>query len=983
MMDTADTVTFLFTDIEGSTRLAQTRPDTWPDAQERHHAILRAAVELNGGRVFNIVGDAFCVAFSNSPDALRAAITAQTTLHDEEWGDTPVRVRMGIHTGSAQRQDDGDYRGYLALSRVARLMSAAHGGQVLLSQVAGDLVREQLPPGVSLRDMGRRRLKDLIQPEHIYQAIIPGLPADFPPLKTEDAYRHNLPPQLTRFIGREREIAEIAAALANHRLVTLIGAGGTGKTRLSLRVAEDIRKRYADGVWLVELATLTDPAGIPEAIRLMLRVSEQMGESALEVLSAYLREKQILLILDNCEHLIEASAEVAGNLLAAAPGLTLLATSREALGMRGEVVWPVPSLTVPDIRRMPPLDELARYESVQLFVDRVTLAQRHFVLSADNAAAVAQVCARLDGIPLALEMAAARVRTMGVAQVAARLDDRFRLLTGGGRTALPRQQTLRALLDWSFNLLAEQERMLLRRLAVFAGGWTLEAAESVGVAPDEDLDVIDALGHLVDKSLVVAEEVEGAFRYRMLETTRQYAREMLLALEEVESCRDRHLDYFLGLALGAELHGQQQKTWLDRLTRDYDNLSAAMEWSLESNPAAGLNLAVALVDYWDIVGLFGDGRRMLEAFLAVTPTEPSLARARGVIGTIWFAARQGDISRWRELQEEGWTLVNALDDDPGKALVLSGRGVLAAYLDSDYDLAEQYFEEALALRQAEGDPFEIGRALGMPANIALHRFDYGRAERLFGESLALFRKVGDEREMAGAFWNLAEVALARRDYRLARVYAEDSLSRYGNLGDRHGIATSLRTLGRAAYNLGDLNQARSAGEQSVGIFRELEDRTCLGITLVSLAGPIQAQGDPQLAESLVAEAVELARKLGDKATESAALDTLGRTLLAQDRVVEAQQQFSDGWAAQMTIDDNENAPSILEGLAAAMSAIKQPEQAARLLGAAEALRERIKMARAAAEEPLYRETLDRLRRDLDEGRIREAWAEGRAGGAPA
>src|SRR5918995_699529 len=525
------TVTFLFTDIEGSTKLAQEYPDQWESLRARHNAILQSAMDTYAGYVFQIVGDAYCVAFRFAHDALNAALHAQRQLQSEAWSPAPIHVRMGIHTGPAQLNPNSDqikYLGYGTLVLVQRIMSAGHGGQVLISGAAQELVQEALPADAELLDLGERRLKDLLRPEHLYQLYAPDLASTFPPLKTLDAYRNNLPVQLTSFIGREHEIAEIKQMLKIHHLITLTGPGGTGKTRLSLQIATELLDQYPHGVWFIELAPLTDPDLIPQTILSAIGINEQSGKP-LEVLRDYLHEKRSLLVLDNCEHIIEATAALANTLLSAAPNLKVLASSREALGIRGEASYPVPSLSLPDLAHLPVVEEFSQYEAVKLFIDRALLVAPHFSVDASSAPFIAQICHRLDGIPLAIELAAARVKMLSVDQISAGLDDRFRLLTGGARTLLPRQQTLRALIDWSYDLLSEQERLFLRRLSVFAGGRTLEAVEEVCAGAEGDAiepyEVLDLLSQLVNKSLVVVVEHtrSGVTRYRMLETIRQYA----------------------------------------------------------------------------------------------------------------------------------------------------------------------------------------------------------------------------------------------------------------------------------------------------------------------------------------------------------------------------------------------------------------------------------------------------------------------------
>ena len=459
------TVTFLFTDIEGSTKLAQEHPDEMPALLERHHEILNQAIEAHNGYVFQIIGDEFCAAFHSASDALKAASEAQQALQNELWSPAPIKVRMGIHTGAAQLTDEKLYSGYATLALTQRIMSTGHGGQVLISGTTRELVRDSLPANAELIDLGEKRLKDLLRPEHLYQLNISGLTTTFPPLKTLDTFPNNLPVHLTSFIGRENEIAEVKEALIGaplpegegagrrtervevvrgHRLVTLTGSGGTGKTRLSLQVAAELLEKFDHGVWFVELAPLTDPELIPQTILSAIGIKEQPGKPPLELLKEYLHERKILLVLDNCEHLISASAHVVNTLLRAAPEIKVLASSREALGVKGEASYPVLSLSLPDIKNPPVIEKLSKYDAVRLFIDRALLVAPHFVLDNDNASRVAQICHRLDGIPLAIELAAARVKVLSVEQISKRLDDRFRLLVGGARTALPRQQTLRA-----------------------------------------------------------------------------------------------------------------------------------------------------------------------------------------------------------------------------------------------------------------------------------------------------------------------------------------------------------------------------------------------------------------------------------------------------------------------------------------------------------------------------------------------------------
>ena len=511
------------------------------------------------------------------------------------------------------------------MSRTARLLSAGHGGQILLSLPSAELVRDQLAPGVSLRYMGECRLKDLERAEQIFQVVAPELQADFPPLKTLESFPNNLPLQLTSFVGREKEIAEVQRLLGEARLLTLTGPGGTGKTRLSLQAAANVLDRYNDGVWLVELAPITNPALIPQTVASVLGVREEQGMPLVQMISASLRTKSLLLILDNCEHLIEDVAKLVDTLLHACPHLHVLASSREILGIAGETSFRVPSLTIPALSAAGAggldLQSLSQYEAVRLFIERALTVKPEFQMTNANAPAMVQVCQRLDGIPLAIELAAVRIKAMSLEQIAGRIDDRFRLLTGGSRTALPRHQTLLALIDWSYHLLLPVERILLSRLAVFVGGWTLEAAENVCSDPQSlpTEDVLDVLTYLVDKSLVITEEAGSRVRYRMLETIRQFARDRLLDMGEAERLQGRHLEYFLEFAqrMNAKLHGPQEPTALEQLEWERDNFRLALGWSQdEGRVETGLRLTGALWQFWDIQGYWQEGLVQTQCLLA-------------------------------------------------------------------------------------------------------------------------------------------------------------------------------------------------------------------------------------------------------------------------------------------------------------------------------------------------------------------------------
>ena len=608
------TVTFFFTDIEGSTRLWQEHPEAMKAALARHDEIVRDAIEGRGGSVVKTTGDGFHAAFAAAHDAIDAAVAGQLALAREPWDVTgPLRVRMGIHTGPAELRD-GDYYG-TAVNRAARLMSVAHGGQIVMSGAVEQLSRDSLPAVVTLADLGEHRLRDLGQPEHVFQVLHPELPAEFPALRSVETYPSNLPQQLTTFVGRDQELVEIAEVLDEARVVTLIGVGGVGKTRLALQVAAELLPRFGAGAWLCELGPLSDASGVADLVAVTLSVQPRPGETVTESIVGVLRDRQLLLVLDNCEHLVAPAARLVDAIVRACPGVRVLATSREGLGVAGERLMVVRSLAVPEDDAG--VDGLVECDAVRLFVDRAADARHGFGVTGENVSAIAQICRRLDGIPLAIELAAARTRMMSPPDIARRLDERFRFLTGGNRTAVERHQTLRAAVDWSYALLDPDEQVLLDRLGVFAGGFTLDAAEAVAGDIESGGDVLDRLGQLVDKSLVVAEEDRGgASGYRLLETIRQYALEHLDATGVSDVVRRRHAEHYLTVARDAEagLWTSTEGESLRTVDREMANLRAAFDWAVGAGDA-------------DIA--FGSGRRARRFRYPPAPVhDRPMARAR-------------------------------------------------------------------------------------------------------------------------------------------------------------------------------------------------------------------------------------------------------------------------------------------------------------------------------------------------------------------
>lgn len=918
------TVTFLFTDIEGSTKLAQEFPDAMSALLARHNAILHQAIEAHNGVVFQIIGDAFHAAFFNGRDALLAALDAQRRLLREPWNSTAVRVRMGINTGTAQadatEQVAGGYTGYLALTRAERVMSLAHGGQLLLSNASADLIRDELPQGVTLRDMQEHRLKGLLNPERVWQVEASDLPHAFPPLASLNAIPNNLPQQLTSFVGRERELAEIKQLLSTAHLLTLTGSGGTGKTRLSLQTAAEILDGFPDGAWFIELAPITDPALVPQTVATAQGIREVPGQSLQDLLVDYLRAKHLLLILDNCEHLIDACAQLADLLLRACPHLEILASSREALGIAGEQAYRVPSLSIAELRQAPTLDAILQNDCARLFVERATAAQASFRLTERNAAPIAQICLHLDGIPLAVELAAARVKAFSPEQIAARLDDRFRLLTGGSRTALPRQQTLRALIDWSYDLLPEAERILLRRLSVFVGGWTYDAAEAVcrgnGI---ETFDILDLHAHLVDKSLVTLDESdEAATRYHLLETIRQYARDKLLDAGEAVATRDQHLDYFLQFGDEAWRHvaSVRQTEWRRRMKADEDNVRAAVEWGLDNHPEAALRLSGALSIYWSRLGYGREGCRWLEASLGLVAALPltrtdatgerDFNRARALLCLALASATLGEMVAAKQYAEESLPIWGELGMPRERAFALITLALCTQYLgDAPTALAEA--KEGVALARTVREPWFLGYTLGEAAWI---------------------------------------IGALEHDIATARSYLEESIGLFRSLGDEQSAAIPLRMRGMLEYVWGDYGQSRAAFQQSLAGYLAANNRQEGNMARSGLADAEWRLGHYVAALKLYREVIAEWQKIGNRGGIARCLECVAFLLLHQTEIDTAHE-------------------SLLPHVA-------------RLLAAAEKLRDTTHANMTPPEQNEYDLEIARLRERLNETTLKAAWAEGRA-----
>jgi predicted ATPase/class 3 adenylate cyclase len=919
------TVTFLFSDIEGSTELVQQLGSQYRKVLETHQRLLRAA--FADGVEIGTEGDSFFVAFDTATKAVAAAVAAQLALAGEEWSPgRSVGVRMGLHTGNPSLGGDS-YVG-IDVHRAARIAAAGHGGQVLVSESTHALVRRELPNGVTIRDLGQHRLKDLALPEHIYQLVIPGLSIDFPPLRSLDVSRTNLPLQLTSFIGRERELAELKVLVSTHRLVSIVGTGGAGKTRLMMEVASELTEDFPDGAWLVELAPVSDPDLVSQAAAGILGVRDEPGRPMIETLSDFLRSKSLLLMLDNCEHVIGSAAEMVEQLLRGSPALVALASSREALGVPGEAVFQVPSLNVPgplgggnEERTDGWFDQVVAAEAVRLFVDRARAVMPSFSLTPSDAAAVVEICRRLDGIPLAIELAAARVTHLSVQEIAVRLGDRFRLLTGGRRTAVPRQQTLQALIDWSWDLLADTDRRLLRRLSVFAGGCTLEEASAITSLPGDRpeaasseaahdggslLDTLEGLGRLLDRSLLIADHRQ-ATRYRLLETIRQYARDRLVDSGEAGQIRGRHIAHFLDLAEEAAplLRGPDMVAWLAQLDSEADNLRAALEWALEADPEAALRLCVAMQFYWRVRSM-SEGVERLGRAARIVPTllppAPGSERERAILVANVLAAAA--MSTW------------------------IGGNVTSASV--------HWAEEAVEIGRAMEDAAALSQALGA---LAMSTIFSGREDGVMEfseESIGLAESAHDWFSVsfgqAGlAQWELQRGRLAVAEARL--VQATEAANRSGNPAV---IAFSALTRGRLSGFSRLLPEARGWFGKAVAAYEEIGDERMALVSRSDLAHALRA-GDA------IEEAVALYRQ------------TLRGWQRAGNRGAIANQLESFALVAMRTHD---------------------PVRAAQLFGAAEAIREAAEAAMPPWERVEYDAAVAGLRAALDPATLESGWADG-------
>ena len=827
------TVTLVLTDIEGSTRLWETQAEEMHDALARHDQIVSTCVERAGGTVIQTKaeGDSTFSVFGSPHAAVDAALAMQRSFAVESWStNAPLRVRIAIHTGDVEMRH-GEYFG-VEISRCARLRASAHGGQTLLSGSTARAVRSALPDGASLNDLGQHRLKDLDRAERVYQLCHSELENEFPPLGTLSALRHNLPAQLSPFIAREADVRSVHGLLAGERLVTLTGTGGCGKTRLALQVAGELVDVYADGVWLVELGSLSDASLVTKAVAVALGVREQVGRTLERSLLDDLASRRLLVVLDNCEHLVKACGHLARTLLLGCPELRILATSRQPLGVAGEAVWRVPSLDVPPRGAPSAAAAIRHHAAVALFLERAGRAHPGFTLTDANAADVAEVCRRLDGIPLAIELAAARVNVLTPGQISERLDDRFRLLTSTATSSV-RHSTLRTAIDWSYDILSEGERAVFDRLSLFPGGCTIDAVEEVCSDDVESEAVLDHVAGLVDKSLVHGDVHEGTARYHLLETMREYAGAKLEASGRRAAAMRRLLGWCVAFAerAAAELTGPDQVLWYDRIDTEHANIRLALAWGNDDaqERAAVTRLTSALWRYWLERGHVTEGREWLDRALASPSGVPPGERAKALRAAGALAMWQSDLTAARRYHDDSLTIARAIGDELGAAASLSHLGIVA-WRSDDTKNAKRLLQESLAIRREHGD----------------------RA----GESMSL--------------GNLGLVAQTERDYEAARVLLHASLTIDRELGDKLGIAGSLSYLGELAREAGDLDRAEALHRDGLARQRELRQREVLPMALEGMAGLAIARGNPTRAARLFGASESLRRTIGLPIPPSAA-----------------------------------------------------------------------------------------------------------------
>ncbi len=883
-------VTFLFTDIEGSTRLAQEFPDRMQHQLEKHNLILRKAIESNNGFIFEIIGDAFCAAFVNPSDAVKSATDAQLRLLKENWAGVPVKVRMGIHKGRAD-WNGNRYIGYITLARTQRIMSLAYGGQIIISGETYNSVKEESGARISYRDLGARKLKDLVQPEHLYQVIAEELTQEFPPLKTLDLRPNNLPGQTSSFIGRESEVKEIRSLIKKVRLVTLLGPGGTGKTRLSIKAAEGMIDDYANGVWFVDLSSVSNPANIVKEVISVFNLNPGPERNAINTIIDFLKEKELLLIFDNCEHLIKDCARLAEMFLNSCSKVRIIATSREPLHIWGESVYDVRSMSLPDMQEQVDPESLNQYESVRLFIERALAVRRDFKVTNTNAPALAELCYTLDGIPLAIELAAARIRVLSVESILAKLNDRFSLLTSGIRTALPRQQTLKALIDWSYDLLSDKEKILFLRLSVFSGGFGLEAAEDI--CSDKRLSkqwILEVLSNLVDKSLVISSEFDGTYRYNMLETIRQYANEKLSGREGLMK---KHYDHYLALAERGETRGEHQIQFYKNLKTEMGNLRVALGWSLSKKPQLTLRLANSVGDLWDMNGNTSEGYDIYKIIFSKKIKYDNKLRIYGLINAGYFASQLGELEN-----------------------------------------AEEYYDLSLKLSEETDDKMILADCYNSLGNFHFFKGEVGESKKYHEKSLKISYEINDKQAIALSLVNLASVTAFMGNINTAHKLYMRSLAIYRELKDIISVARVLIQLGNISSKMGRLKESMECYDEAIPILKESGDLIPLSFALLNLGKLSFTQNKQDEAELLFRECLSMAKQYRYTNLHVHSLIKLGYLELARKGYEESKKLFEESLKLSDKYSDKYTTGLSMKGLADHYYSVSEFELSAKIFGIA-------------------------------------------------
>jgi predicted ATPase/class 3 adenylate cyclase/DNA-binding CsgD family transcriptional regulator len=992
------TVTLLLADVEGSTRLWESQPKEMTAALARLNSVVSDVIAAHNGvrPVEQGEGDSFVAAFARASDALAAALEIQRAPL------APIRLRIGVHSGEIQLRDEGNYAGP-TINRTARLRDLGHGGQTLLSGVTEALVLDRLPEDAWLTDLGSHALRDLPRPERIAQLCHPDLVNQFPPLRvSKAAVSQHLPVHLTSFVGRAAELSQVRRVIAGNRLVTLTGAGGVGKTRLAVRVAAGLTGEFDDGLWYVDLASITDPELVPIAVARALGLPDQQGRSTMDTLTRFVADRQMLVVLDNCEHLLDASAALVLALLGASSRFKLLATSREPINVAGEVSWRVPSLSLAD-------------EAVELFTDRARHARPDFTLTADNAAAVGEICRRLDGVPLAIELAAARVRALSLAEIIEGLHNRFQLLTGGARTAVRRQQTLRASVDWSHGLLTEPERVVFRRLAVFMGGFDLAAAHAVAAAGHiQRFQVLDLLSLLVDKSLVVAETTSGRTRYRLLETVRHYAAEKLGESGEADAARSRHRDHYTAMA--AQLDAPAGSDYEQRLQQaeiEMDNLRAAFGWSREnSDVELALALASSLQPLWQARGRLREGLTWFDVALADLDAHhlevASVVRARALADRAILATFAGTTGGMDQAQQ-ALAMAREVDDPALLARALNACGYIATYANAE--AARRYFAEAIELARELDDRWRLSQILGSQAAGAIVVGDPIAARAAGQEGRDLAEAIGDRFTSRRCRWCLGTAQLWHGDLARAAAQFSEVTAEADAAHDGFYKTQGLANQGMVHAYGGDPVAARAAADAAVETANEVGG-TAAGLGYLALGIAALAAGDAAAAQNATEAAAKhlsvlpayaavlrgftaqaasagadliAARRWADDAVTTTtgryrvlALTTRARVAITQGEPEQAERDANDALACAAEFQAHVDISDTLECLGTVAGRAGSHCEAARLFGAAHGIRERIGEVRFKAWDAAYEASVAMLRDALGDKDFDSAWAEGAA-----